>query len=67
MRQDLQNSKETEEKQPCADDIVCAALDVGEHILKNGGEIHTVEDTIERICNALGITLSEFFAEPKAG
>lgn len=24
-------------------------------------------DTIERICNALGITLSEFFAEPKAG
>lgn len=24
-------------------------------------------DTIERICNALGITLCEFFAEPKAG
>ena len=24
-------------------------------------------DTIERICNALGITLSEFFAEPKVG
>ena len=24
-------------------------------------------DTIERICNALRITLSEFFAEPKAG
>lgn len=24
-------------------------------------------DTIERICHALGITLSEFFAEPKAG
>ena len=24
-------------------------------------------DTIERICNALGITLSELFAEPKAG
>ena len=24
-------------------------------------------DTIERICNALEITLSEFFAEPKAG
>lgn len=24
-------------------------------------------DTIERICDALGITLSEFFAEPKAG
>ena len=24
-------------------------------------------DTIERICNALGISLSEFFAEPKAG
>ena len=24
-------------------------------------------DTIERICNALGITLSEFFAQPKAG
>ena len=24
-------------------------------------------DTSERICKALGITLSEFFAEPKAG
>ena len=24
-------------------------------------------DTIERICNALGITLSEFFAETMAG
>ena len=24
-------------------------------------------DTIERICHALGITMSEFFAEPKAG
>lgn len=61
MRQDLQNRKETEGKQPCADDIVCAALDVGEHILKNGGEIHTVEDTIERICYAFGATHVEVF------
>jgi len=46
---------------PSADVIVCSALDVGEHILKNGGEIHRVEDTIERICKAFGAEHVEVF------
>jgi len=44
-----------------ANDIVCAALDVGEHILKNGGEIHRVEDTVERICKSFGAAHVEVF------
>lgn len=44
-----------------ADQILCAALDVGEHILKNGGEIHRVEDTIERICKSFDVAYCECF------
>ncbi|MBO4429383.1 MAG: threonine/serine exporter family protein [Clostridia bacterium] len=44
-----------------ANDIVCAALDVGEHILKNGGEIHRVEDTVDRICRSFGAAHVEVF------
>ena len=44
-----------------ANDILCAALDVGEHILKNGGEIHRVEDTVERICRSFGAVHVEVF------
>lgn len=46
---------------PSADVILCSALDVGEHILKNGGEIHRVEDTIERICKSFGAVHVEVF------
>lgn len=44
-----------------ADTILCSALDIGEHILKNGGEIHRVEDTIERICRSFGAEHVEVF------
>ena len=44
-----------------ADAILCSALDIGEHILKNGGEIHRVEDTIERICRSFGAKHVEVF------
>lgn len=47
-----------------ADTVLCAALDVGEHILKSGGEIHRVEDTIERICTAYGAQHVEVFTIP---
>ncbi len=46
---------------PTADQILCAALDVGETILRNGGEVHRVEDTIERICKAFGADHVEVF------
>ena len=38
-----------------ADEILCTALDVGEHILRHGGEVYRVEDTINRICISYGI------------
>lgn len=44
-----------------ADELLCAALDIGEHILKNGGEIHRVEDTVERIGYAFGAKHVEVF------
>lgn len=41
--------------------LLCLALDVGEGMLKNGGEISRVEDTIERICHAYGALHVEVF------
>ncbi len=36
------------------DKALCLALDVGEGMLKNGDNVHHVEDTIKRICRAYG-------------
>jgi uncharacterized membrane protein YjjP (DUF1212 family) len=44
--------------------LLCLALDVGEGILKNGGEISRVEDTVSRICRAYGAIHVEVFAIP---
>ncbi len=44
-----------------ADDILCTALDVGEHILRHGGEVYRVEDTINRICRSYGAKHVEVF------
>lgn len=41
--------------------LLCLALDVGEGMLKNGGEISRVEDTVERICRAYGAAHVEVF------
>lgn len=45
-----------------ADNILCTAIDIGANILKNGGEIARVEETIERICTAYGAQHVEAFA-----
>ena len=44
-----------------ADNLLRLALDVGEGMLKNGGEISRVEDTVERICRAYGAVHVEVF------
>jgi uncharacterized membrane protein YjjP (DUF1212 family) len=44
-----------------ADHILRLALDVGEGMLRNGGEVSRVEDTIERICRAYGAAHVEVF------
>ncbi len=41
---------------------MCLALDVGEGMLKNGGEVSRVESTIERICRAYGAVHVEVFS-----
>ena len=38
------------------DDVLFIALELGEHILRSGGEITRAEDTITRICKAYGAT-----------
>lgn len=38
------------------DDVLFIALELGEHILRSGGEITRAEDTITRICRAYGAT-----------
>ena len=45
-----------------ANEILSAALDIGEYMLKYGGEVHRVEDTIHRICAAYGAVEIEVFA-----
>lgn len=39
-----------------AEDVLFIALELGEHILRCGGEIGRAEDTITRICKAYGAT-----------
>ncbi len=46
------------------DRMLCLALDIGEHMLRNGGEIHRIEDTLERICLAYGAAHVEIFTIP---
>lgn len=47
--------------QSYAEEVLCLALDVGEGMLKNGGEISRVEKTVERICRAYGAVHVEVF------
>lgn len=45
-----------------ADYVLRTALDVGENLLKSGATVHRAEDTIERICRALGAIHVEVFS-----
>jgi len=47
-----------------ADYILCKALDIGENLLKCGGEPHRIEDTVTRICTAYGAVHTDVFALP---
>lgn len=49
---------------PTADRLLCLALDIGEGMVKSGGEINRVEDTVDRICRAYGAEHVEIFAIP---
>ena len=45
-----------------AGSVLAIALNVGAEILRAGGEIHRVEDTVTRICRAYGAEAVEVFA-----
>ncbi len=47
-----------------AEYILCKALDIGENLLKCGGEPHRIEDTVTRICSAYGSVHTDVFALP---
>lgn len=47
-----------------ADYILGKALDIGENILRCGGESHRIEDTVTRICTAYGAVHTDVFALP---
>lgn len=47
-----------------ADYILCTALNIGEEILRCGGEPHRIEDTVTRICTSCGALDVEVFALP---
>lgn len=47
-----------------ADYILCTALNIGEEILRCGGEPHRIEDTVTRICHHCGAQDVEVFALP---
>ena len=55
---------ESEAPKDRVDYMLCLALDVGEGMLKNGAEIHRVEDTVDRLCRAYGAVHVEIFAIP---
>ena len=43
------------------DRMLCLTLDIGEHMLRCGGEIHRIEDTMERILRAYGAAHVDIF------
>jgi len=47
-----------------ADYILAKALDIGESILRCGGEPYRIEDTVTRICVAYGAEFADIFALP---
>ena len=45
-----------------AETLLCLALDIGEGMLKSGGEVSRVEQTVERVCRAYGAVHVEVFS-----
>ena len=50
----LRKVERSEEKRVSYEDAVFIAVELGEHIMRSGGEISRAEDTVSRICRAYG-------------
>ncbi len=57
----MENKVREAYKNNTVDYLLCLSLDIGEGMLRNGGEIGRIEDTIERICYAYGAAHVEVF------
>lgn len=64
MEKLITENKTISSSQGKADTLLCLALDIGEEMLKSGGEIARIENTIERICRAYGACHTEVFTLP---
>ncbi|MBQ9162183.1 MAG: threonine/serine exporter family protein [Clostridia bacterium] len=60
MNEQIQNRQENGQYSPV--DILSAAMDIGQYLLKYGSEVHRVEDTVTRICRAYGAERVEVWA-----
>ena len=58
----LENASVETKNYDYANHLLCLALDVGENMLRCGGEVGRVENTIERICTAYGAEHVEAFS-----
>ena len=58
----MEENKVTTKGESTAEAILRRALDVGSGMLKNGGEVSRVENTVARICRAWGAEHVEVFS-----
>ena len=56
--------KETDTFDARANYTLSLAVDIGEGMLRNGAEVHRVEDTVKRVCRAYGAVHTEIFVIP---
>lgn len=54
------------ESRDTADERLARALDIGERMLRSGGEVNRVEDTIYRICQAIGAVEIDVYTIPSS-
>ena len=62
MKKENVLSAEIYENEKYADKLLRTALDIAENLLKSGGTVHRVEETIELICKSKGATHVEVFS-----
>ena len=64
IQNEMEENRSFREADTEADRLLCLALDIGDGMLKSGGEINRVEETITRICYAYGAVHTEVFSIP---
>ena len=58
----MNESPKVYEGENYAEKLLRTALDIAENLLKSGGTVHRVEETVERVCKSKGATHVEVFS-----